>query len=117
MSLRKWLVRSLVFSVVGGCVVAVLLYQRWTDTETVHHQVVERLQQLFPGAVATLDGARLRILGGIVLNELRLTRRDDPDKGDLLYVPSAIVYHDKEHLLDGRIAFRKVELRQPRLRF
>jgi hypothetical protein len=116
MSWRKWLVRLLVFSVLGGCAFAVLLYQRWTDPAAVRAQVVESLQQLFPGASISLDGARLNLFGGIVLSELRLSRKDDPDSAELLHVPSVVVYHDKEHLLDGKFAFRKVELLRPRLR-
>jgi hypothetical protein len=116
MSWRKWLVRLLVFSVFAGGACAVALYQRWTDPAVVRQQVIERLEALFPGAAVSLESARLRLLGGIVLNELRIVRRDDPDRHDILHVPSAVVYHDKEHLLDGKIAFRKVELHRPRLR-
>src|SRR5262249_24021507 len=70
----------------------------------------------FPGAAVSLESARLRLLGGVSLNELRLARRDDPDKADFLYVPQALVYHDKERLLDGKLRIRKLELNRPRLR-
>ncbi|MCI0459634.1 MAG: hypothetical protein L0Z62_22010 [Gemmataceae bacterium] len=116
MSWRKWLIRLLVFGVLVGAAFAVALYQRWTDPAVVRQQVIDRLKELFPGASVSLESARLRILGGIVLNELRIVRGDDPDRHDILHVPSAVVYHDKEHLLDGKIAFRKVELHRPRLR-
>jgi hypothetical protein len=116
MSWRKWLVRGLVFTVVAGGAGAAFLYSRWTDPAVVRQQVVDKLHQLFPAASVTLDSARLQIFGGIALRELRLVRRDDPEQEELAYVPSAVVFHDKEHLLDGKIAFRKVELRRPRLR-
>src|SRR5438067_758434 len=58
----------------------------------------------------------MRILGGILVNELRLCRRDDADKIEFAHVPSAILYHDKEKILDGQMALRKVELFRPRLR-
>src|SRR5437763_8256804 len=116
MSWRKWLVRLLVFSVVGGCACAALLYQRWTDPTAVRAQVVESLRKLFPRASVSLDGALLNLFGGIVLSELRLSRKDDPDAVEFLHVPSVVVYHDKEHLLDGKFTFRKVELLRPRLR-
>jgi hypothetical protein len=115
MFFRKWLIRVLVLGVVGAFVAGGVVYQRWTDPETVRQQVVELLGAQFPGAAVTLDSARLRLLGGTVLNELRLVRRDDPTKSDLVHIPSAIVYHDKEHLLDGKIVLRKVELHRPRL--
>jgi hypothetical protein len=64
----------------------------------------------------TLESARLRLLGGIALNELRLARRDDADQPEIAYLPSGVLYHDKEHLLGGKLFIRKVELHRPRLR-
>jgi hypothetical protein len=113
---RKWLVRLLVFSLLGGFGAVGYLYQRWTDPAAVRLQVVAKLSELFPGAEVTLDAARMRLLGGIALSELRLVRRDDPDRSDLGYFPAAILYHDKEKLLGGELAIRKVELNRPRLR-
>jgi hypothetical protein len=114
--LRKWLVRGLVFSVLGGLLAAGFLYQRWTNPEAVRRQVVDKLHRLFPGAEIVLDSARLRLFGGIALNELRLCRCDDPSKTDFAYFPTATLYHDKEQLLDGQLAMRKVVLTRPRLR-
>src|SRR5439155_11965852 len=116
MSWRKWLVRLLVFSVLGGCAFAALLYQRWTDPSAVREQVVTNLRKLFPGAAVSLDGARLNLFGRIVLSELRLSRKDDLDGVEFLHFPSVVVYHDKEQLGHGKVAFRKVELHTPRLR-
>jgi hypothetical protein len=116
MAWRKWLVRSLVFSVLGLAVVAALVYEAWTNPAAVRRQVLAKLNQLFQGATVSLDSARLRLLGGIGIRDLRMGRRDQLDRGDFLYVPSAVIYHDKEHLLDGTLAIRKVELDRPRLR-
>jgi hypothetical protein len=116
MSWRKWFVRMLVFTVVGGCAGAVILYQRFTNPGAVRETVLAKLKTLFPGAVATVDSARLRILGGIVVSELRLARKDDPDSGEILHVPSAVLYHDKQKILEGELALRKVELLRPHVR-
>jgi hypothetical protein len=116
MAWRKWFVRGLVFSIVAGVAGAAYLYQHWTNPVAVRQQVIAKLQEIFPGAVVTLDSARLRLFGGIALSELRLARRDDPDKTEIVHVPSAVLYHDKEKLLDGVLTFRKVELHRPRLR-
>lgn len=116
MAWRKWLVRGLVFTVFGGLGTAVFLYFRWTNPAAIRQAVLDKLGAQIPGAVVTLDSARLRLLGGIALYELRLARRDDPDKVDFAYLPSAVIYHDKEQLLDGKLAIRKVELYRPRLR-
>ena len=116
MAWRKWLVRSLVFSVLGLATLAALLYEAWTNPSAVRRQVLAKLHQEFIGATANLDSARLRLLGGIVVRDLRMTRRDELDRGDFLYVPSAVIYHDKEHLLDGTLRLRKIEMDRPRIR-
>jgi hypothetical protein len=116
MSCRKWLVRGLVFTVAGVLACASGLYLRWTSPTVVRQQVLDRLQTMFPRATIALESARLRLLGGIALNELRLVRQDDPTHTDFAYVPSARIYYDKEQLLDGKLALRKVELYRPRLR-
>jgi hypothetical protein len=116
MAWRKWIVRGVVYGIVLLCGGAALAYQRWTNPAAVREQVIAKLQELFPGAQVSVDSARLRILGGIQLNGLRFSRRDDPEHNEFLQVPSAVFYHDKEKLLDGELALRKIELHQPRLR-
>jgi hypothetical protein len=116
MAWRKWFVRSLVFSVLGLAVLAVLLYEAWTNPLAIRRQVHDKLHKLFVGATIGIDSARLRLLGGIGVRDLRMARRDDLDRSDFLYVPSAVIYHDKEHLLDGTLGVCKIELDRPRLR-
>src|ERR1043165_738505 len=116
MAWRKWMVRGIVYSIVGACVLAALLYQRWTNPAAVREQIIIKLAEEFPGAHVSVDSARLRILGGIQLNGLRLMRADDPEKHEFLHVPSAIFYHDKEKILEGELTLRKIELHRPRLR-
>src|SRR5271166_3994139 len=115
MTWRKWLVRGLVFSLTAGAVAAGLLYEAWTNPVATRRQVLAKLGEKFVGATISLESARLRLLGGIAVSDLRMARRDDLDKGDFLYVPSAVIYHDKEQLLEGRLAIRKIELLRPRL--
>ena len=45
-----------------------------------------------------------------------MARRDDPDSNLFLSVPTAVLYHDKEQLLDGKMVLRKIELERARLR-
>ncbi len=116
MRLQKWLVRSLVFTTLTGMVVAVIVYHHWTDPRVVREQVIQALERKFPGADVTLEAARLRIFGGILLTDLRLVRHDDPNREDFAYIPSGVVFHDKEHLLDGKLSFRKVSLQRPRIK-
>ena len=113
MSLRKWLVRGLVFSVLGGLGLVALAYQAWTSPSAVRSQVLAKLASRFVGATVGLESARLRLLGGIAFSELSLDRRGGADNRRLLYVPSGVIYHDKERLLDGTLALRKVTLQRP----
>jgi hypothetical protein len=115
MTWRKWLVRGLVFSVVSGTLLSAVAYHRWTNPDSVRQQVLDRLAAEFTGATVTLESAHLRLLGGISVSELRFTRRGDADRADFLYIPSAVIYHDKEHLLDGHLKILKLVLDRPRL--
>ncbi len=116
MAWRKWIVRGVVYGIIALCGGAGLAYQRWTNPAAVREQVIAKLHELFPGADVSVDSARLRILGGIQLNGLRFSRHDDPEHQEFLQVSSAVFYHDKEKLLDGELALRKIELHKPRLR-
>jgi hypothetical protein len=116
MAWRKWVVRGLVFTVAAAIGAGVIAYQHWTDPAEVRRQVLAQFTAKFPGANVTVESARLRLLGGIAVTELRMTRRDDADMVNFLHIPSAIIYHDKEQLLDGKLAIRKMELERPRLR-
>src|SRR5437588_4073057 len=116
MGWRKWVVRGLVFFALGGLTLVGALYQYLTNPEAVRRQILACLQADLVGVHVSLDSARLRLFGGIAVQELRLSRRDDLDKSDFLYIPSAILYHDKEHLLQGKLSIRKVELYRLRLR-
>ena len=117
MSWRKWLVRILVFLIVAGVASAGFLYHRWTNSGTIKREALTILQGHFPGAEVSLDSAYLRLLGEISLNELHLCRREGNERMEFAYVPSALIYHDKEQLNDGKLVIRKVELYKPRLRF
>jgi hypothetical protein len=113
---RKWMVRGIVYGIISVAAIGALVYQRWTNPGAVREQVIAEIGKTFPGAHVSVDSARLRILGGIQLIGLRLTRDDDDQKREFLHVPSAIFYHDKEKILDGELTLRKIELIRPRLR-
>src|SRR6516225_5639139 len=100
MAWRKWLVRGLVFSVVGGLTAAGLICQRWTGPAAIRQQVLAQLAAQFPGASVRLDAARMRVLGEIDLSDVHLVRRDDRRRQDILSVASAVIYLDKEQVLD-----------------
>jgi hypothetical protein len=116
MSWRKCLVRSLVFSVLGALLLGAGVYALWTNPAAVRQLVEDQLGTRFVRITVHLGSARLRLLGGILVQELRMARTDGLDSSDFLYVPSAVIYHDKEHMLEGKVLVRKVELSGAMLR-
>jgi hypothetical protein len=109
-------VRGVVFTVVAAFAAAGLLYRYFTNPGAIRQQVIDQLQEQFTGASVRLESAHLNLFGGITVADLQLARRDDADHATFLTVPAATIYHDKEQLLDGKLAIRKVELQHPRLR-
>ena len=110
------MVRGLVFGSTGLVLAVASAFWAWTNPAQLRQTVISTLMDRVPGIAATLEGASMRLLGGITLVGLRVSRGDDLDKSDFFYVPRAVVYHDKEQLIDGKLAIRKVELQDPRLR-
>src|SRR5262245_14591517 len=117
MSWRKWWVRILVFLILGLTAGTAFLYQRWTNSGTIRQQALTFLQAHFPGADVSLDSAHLQLMGGVSLNELHLSRREGNERMEFAYIPSAVVYHDKEQLNDGKLVIRKIQLNKPCFRF
>jgi hypothetical protein len=116
MSWRKCLVRGLVFTALGALVLVAGGYALWTNPSAVRQLVEGQLGERFVRVGVHLGQARMRLLGGILVEELRMTRLDGLNSADFLYVPSGIIYHDKEHMLEGKVLVRKVELTRPQLR-
>src|SRR5437763_394199 len=77
-----------------------LLYQFWTNPESVRRKVLASRQMMFRDVQGNVESARLRLFGGIEVKEVRLSRKGDLDHSDFLYVPSATIFHDKEHVLE-----------------
>jgi hypothetical protein len=114
---RKWFVRGLTFAILLSVGSGFYVYEHYTNPVEVRRQVLARLEEQFPGANVKLDSAHLRLLGGISVSELRLCRKGDPDETEFLHVPTAVLYHDKENLLDGgEFRILKLELQRPRIR-
>src|SRR5438046_7082471 len=79
MSLRKWLVRGLVFSIYGGAVAGVWLYQHWMNPEAVRLVVIDQFQSHFRAVKVQVESAQMGLLRGITVSDLRLTRGDQAD--------------------------------------
>ncbi|MBY0233073.1 MAG: AsmA-like C-terminal region-containing protein [Gemmataceae bacterium] len=116
MAWRTWLVRVVVFCVLGAIAAAAFLFFLYTDPARVRLLVQEKLGVRFNHVSVGLHSARLRLLGGILVRDLRLSRNDSLDHGDFLHVPSAVIMHDKEHLLEGRMLVRRLEMDRPQVR-
>ncbi|MCS6863733.1 MAG: hypothetical protein RMJ56_06570 [Gemmataceae bacterium] len=116
MRVRSWLIRGLILAGVAAIVALAWLANSWVSPERVRAQVIQTLAAQFEDVEIHVGSARLRILGGIAVTDLRLGRRGDPPDQPLLVVPQAILYHDKEKLNHGHLVIRKVELESPTLR-
>ncbi|MFO0843658.1 MAG: AsmA-like C-terminal region-containing protein [Gemmataceae bacterium] len=116
MTWQKWITRGLVCAVLAALAAGVGLYALWTSPAAVRQLVQEKLGVRFLGVGVQVGSARLRLLGGILVRDLRLGRSGSIDRRDFLYVPTAYIYHDKERVLDGQVAIRRVELHKPQLR-
>jgi hypothetical protein len=117
MAWRKWLVRAMVFTVLGLSCLGAVVYQALTNPTAIRAQVLNHIRGRFvDGVSVSLDFAQLRLFGGIAVRELRAARTDGLDRNDFLYVPSGVIYHDKERLAQGVFAVRKLELHQPQVR-
>ena len=115
MSVRSWLIRGAILAGVAVLVALGWVASSWVSPERVREKVLAHLHEQFDGADIHVGSARMRILGGIAVTDLRVTRRGDPPDRPFLSVPSAVLYHDKEQLNHGRLVIRKVELENPEL--
>ena len=116
MSLRSWAIRGLILAGVAALAALGWLANSWVSPERVRAQVIAHLSEQFEGVDVHVGSAHMRILGGIAVTDLKLTRPGpDGTETSLLEIPSAILYHDKEQLNRGRLVIRKVELENPEL--
>jgi hypothetical protein len=116
MAWRKWFVRISVFSIAAGVAAIAFAYQHWTNPASVRREVIARLSEHLPGAEVGVESAQFRLLGGISFSELRFRRKGDATDSEFAYVPSGIIYHDKEQLRTGTMAIRQINWHHPRLR-
>jgi hypothetical protein len=116
MAIRKWLTRSIFLLFVGALVFGGLWLRDWVKPSRIREQLLIQLHDEFPGVDVEVESARLRLLGGISVSDLRFIRKDDPNHAPFLVVPSAVIYHDKEMLNRGQLVVRKVELNKPQIR-
>ena len=111
MRLRSWLIRGLILAGVAALAALAWVANSWISPERVRESVIVTLSEQFEGVDVHVGSARMRILGGIAVTDLRLTRHGESQP--FLVVPQAILYHDKEKLNRGQLVIRKVELDGP----
>jgi hypothetical protein len=115
MSLRSWVIRGLIMGGVALLVTVVWFANSWISPERVRAQVIENLSEQFEDVDVQVGSARMRILGGIAVSDLKLIRRGSNGDQPFLIVPTAILYHDKEQLNRGQLVIKKIELENPEL--
>src|SRR4051794_4759560 len=102
-AVRNWLIRGGILAGVAVLAAFGWVANSWVSPERVREQVIAHLHEQFDGIDIHIGSARMRILGGIAVSDLRLTRPGDPAGRPFLVVPSAVIYHDKEQLNRGRL--------------
>jgi hypothetical protein len=113
MRVRSWFIRGLILAGVAALAALAWLANSWVSPERVREKVIATLSEQFADVDVHVGSARMRILGGIAVSDIKLTRRGDPADRPFLSVPSAVLYHDKEQLNRGRLVIKKVELDAP----
>lgn len=106
----------MVFGLLGLAATIGSLFWAWTSPGLLREAVVQEIQRGLPAAQVDLESASMRLLGGITLRDLRLSKRNDLARTDFFHVPLAVLYHDKEQLIEGTLAIRKAELKGPRMK-
>ncbi|HYH63922.1 MAG TPA: hypothetical protein VD866_04420, partial [Urbifossiella sp.] len=114
-AVRSGLIRGLILAGVAAVGVLAWVASTWVSPERVREQVVAALHDQLDGVDVRVGSARMRILGGIAVRDLTLTRRGDPPDQPFLVVPVALLFHDKEQLNRGRLVIRRIELENPTL--
>ena len=102
---------------VAGVVTLGWLANSWVSPERVRADVIDHLSQHFNDKLVEVQvgSARMRILGGIAVTDLKLIRKGENGNTTFLNVPSAVFYHDKEQLNRGRLVIKRIELDNPEL--
>src|SRR6478735_10992664 len=95
MSLRSWVIRGFILAGVATIAAFGWVANSWVSPERVRAQVIATLDDQFDNVEVHVGSAHMRILGGIAVSDLTLTRRA-PNGAEMpiLAVPSAVLYHD-----------------------
>lgn len=112
---RSWLIRGLILAGVAVLVALGMVANSWVSPERVREQVIATLNEQLNGVEVHVGSARMRILGGIAVKDLKLVRVGGSAGQPFLFVPSAVLYHDKEQLNRGRLVIKRVDLENPEL--
>ncbi len=103
-ALVRLLILAVAVAVVGGAYVA----HDYVRPERVREVLLATLREKLPGVEVEVESAGLRLLGGISVEGLTLTRPGEP--APFFTAPRATVSHDKESLAGGVLRLRKVEV-------
>lgn len=106
-TLYHWLIRGGLLAVLTAVGYAGWWARDWVSPENVRAAVISHLERDFPGSEVRIGSARMRLLGGISITDLALTRPGE--SAPYFEAPAGVIYHEKEQLNRGRLVVRKVE--------
>ena len=113
---RKWIIRGISLAGLVGLFLLLGGFLTWTNPTLIQNLLIDRIRNSLNDTKVHIDGVQVNLWGGITANGLRLGRGNSFDSVDFLNIPRAQIVHDKEAILEGRLAIRKIELFQPSLR-
>lgn len=113
MVVRKWLIRSLIPVLLAAIVVSIDYINGWVKPSFVREQLLAELSRQFVGVDIEVSSVRMRLFGGMVVNDLKLIRSSDTKRIPFLTVSRASLLHDKEQLANGKLVLRKIEMESP----
>lgn len=116
MVFRKWIIRGCSFAGLVGIFALLGGFLTWTSPTVIRNLLIERVSETLIDTRINLDSLQVNLWGGISAQGLRLARNTPFDSPDFLFIPKTQIVHDKEAILEGRLAIRRIDLVQPRLK-
>lgn len=111
---RSWLIRGVILAILAAAGFVAMSVHNRIRPEQVRASLISVLETEFAQVDVQVESARLRLFGGISVQNLRLTRQGE--SVPFLDAPAAIIYHDKRQLHQGHLVIRKIELDDPTIR-
>ena len=115
-AVRRWGLWLLGVALVGACAAAVLVYEHYTDPQTLRTWIAAEFSRKHPEAVLTLDGVEGSLFGSLTLHDVRVRLPDDPPGGaPFAHFSRLTVVPGREWLRNGPLRIERIVADSPTL--